>query len=87
MNARDPITGILTLLAGFGLRIARQADGSELTSRRVPGARTTRNQTRRSGSKSGSGRWSHWGEIAWVHSHEILQFGLAAGAAGAGLKR
>jgi hypothetical protein len=28
MNACHPITGILTLLAGFGLRIARQADVS-----------------------------------------------------------
>jgi hypothetical protein len=24
-----------------------------------------------SGSKSGSGRWSHWGEIGWVHYPEI----------------
>jgi transposase InsO family protein len=50
-------------------------------------------KTRHSGSKSGSGRWSHWDEIGWVHypeigwSHsdeirgvqslEILQFGAA----------
>jgi len=26
---------------------------------------------RRSGSKSGSGRWSHWDEIGWVHYPEI----------------
>src|SRR5450755_1408648 len=31
----------------------------------------TRNFTRRSGSKSGSGRWSHWDEIGWVHYPEI----------------
>jgi hypothetical protein len=28
-------------------------------------------KTRRSGSKSGSGRWSQWGEIGWVHYPEI----------------
>ena len=28
-------------------------------------------KTRRSGSKSGSGRWSHWDEIGWVHYPEI----------------
>jgi hypothetical protein len=28
-------------------------------------------QIRRSGSKSGSGRWSHWDEIGWVHYPEI----------------
>jgi len=28
-------------------------------------------KTRRSGSKSGSGRWSHWDEIGWSHSDEI----------------
>ena len=28
-------------------------------------------QTRPSGSKSGSGRWSHWDEIGWVHYPEI----------------
>jgi hypothetical protein len=28
-------------------------------------------QIRRSGSKSGSGRWSHWEEIGWVHYPEI----------------
>jgi hypothetical protein len=49
-------------------------------------------KTRRSGSKSGSGRWSHWDEIGWAHypeigwshsdeirwvqSHEILHFGI-----------
>jgi hypothetical protein len=27
--------------------------------------------TRHSGSKSGSGRWSHWDEIGWVHYPEI----------------
>jgi hypothetical protein len=26
---------------------------------------------RRSGLKSGSGRWSHWDEIGWVHYPEI----------------
>ena len=31
----------------------------------------TRQKTRRSGSKSGSGRWSHWDEIGWVHYPEI----------------
>src|SRR5229473_2628246 len=28
-------------------------------------------KTRRSGSKSGSGRWSQWDEIGWVHYPEI----------------
>ena len=28
-------------------------------------------KSRRSGSKSGSGRWSHWDEIGWVHYPEI----------------
>jgi hypothetical protein len=28
-------------------------------------------KTRRSDSKSGSGRWSHWDEIGWVHYPEI----------------
>src|ERR1700691_2932553 len=28
-------------------------------------------KTPRSGSKSGSGRWSHWDEIGWVHYPEI----------------
>ena len=28
-------------------------------------------KTRRSGSKSGSGGWSHWVEIGWVHYPEI----------------
>ncbi len=37
--------------------------------------RTTRNHTRRSGSKSGSGRWSHFDEIRGVHYPEILQQG------------
>jgi hypothetical protein len=27
--------------------------------------------TRRSGSKGGSGRWSHWDDIGWVHYPEI----------------
>ncbi len=31
----------------------------------------TRKNARRSGSKSGSGRWSHWDEIGWVHYPEI----------------
>src|ERR1035438_2077562 len=39
--------------------------------RPAPGAWTTRDYTRRSGSKSGSGRWSHWDEIGWVHYPEI----------------
>jgi transposase InsO family protein len=39
--------------------------------RRAPAARTTRDHTRRSGSKSSSGRWSHWNEIGWVHYPEI----------------
>ena len=30
-----------------------------------------RAKPRRSGSKSGSGRWSHWDEIGWVHYPEI----------------
>ena len=38
--------------------------------RPAPGARR-RTKTRRSGSKSGSGRWSHWDEIGWVHYPEI----------------
>jgi hypothetical protein len=32
---------------------------------------TTRKHTRRSGSKSDSGRWSHWDDIGWVHYPEI----------------
>jgi hypothetical protein len=28
-------------------------------------------KTRRSGSKSGSGQWSHWDDIGWVHYPEI----------------
>src|SRR5271156_3263400 len=31
----------------------------------------TQKKMRRSGSKSGSGRWSHWDEIGWVHYPEI----------------
>src|SRR3979490_830483 len=33
-----------------------------------PGRRAN---ARRSGSKSGSGRWSHWDDIGWVHYPEI----------------
>ena len=38
--------------------------------RSAPGA-WRRAKSRRSGSKSGSGRWSHWDEIGWVHYPEI----------------
>jgi hypothetical protein len=40
------------------------------TSPSAPGA-WRRAKTRRSGSKSGSGRWSQWDEIGWVHYPEI----------------
>jgi hypothetical protein len=30
-------------------------------------------RARRTGSKWGSGQWSHWDEIGWVHCLEILQ--------------
>jgi hypothetical protein len=36
----------------------------------APGA-WRRAKAHRSGSKSGSGRWSHWDEIGWVHYPEI----------------
>ena len=44
--------------------------------RRAPGAWTTCNHTRRSGSKSSSGRWSHWDEIGWSHFDEIRRVQL-----------
>ena len=56
-----------------GSKLPWKTDQSVLSSPSAPGARTTRNHTRRSGSKSGSGRWSHYPEIGWSHFDEITK--------------
>jgi hypothetical protein len=63
---------VLLVMQVFGRTDSPHSCRSSLpaTGREEP--RTTRNYTRRSGSKSGSGRWSHFDEIRGVHYAEIL---------------
>ena len=61
-SGRTPTAAILknrSVLADIAVALLEPGDDQEI---------------RRSGSKGGSGRWSHWDEIGWVHYPEIGWF-------------
>src|ERR1700722_14212927 len=65
LEAQEPRSGSIRIEATPG-----KPNNLYCHRRSAPGAWRCE-KAHRSGSKSGSGRWSHWDEIGWVHYPEI----------------